>query len=220
MLMLYLINAVVFDAEWDKPYDRDYNVQKGDFTDINGAVQNVDFMHSDEYKYLDDGKAVGFIKPYKNNHYSFVALLPNEGVAIKDYIGSLTGAGFINAVKNSQSETVYASLPKFEYEYDIQMNEALKTLGMPDAFDDEKADFTKMAASGAGNIYISAVIHKTFISVDELGTKAGAATLVEAAGGGMPSEPKTVRLDRPFVYAIIDAATALPVFIGTVMTID
>ena len=69
------------------------------------------------------------------------------------------------------------------------------------------------------NIYIGEVLHKTYISVDELGTKAGAVTMVAMNAGGMLSEPKTVRLDRPFVYAIIDNATNLPVFIGTVMSV-
>ena len=218
--MLYLINAVVFDAEWQTIYN-EYNVQIGDFTDINGIKQNVEFMHSNEYQYLDDGKATGFIKPYVNNNYSFAALLPNENITIEEYIESLTGAGFINTLKNYESETVYASMPKFEYEYEIQMNDALKTLGMPDAFDNNKADFKKMAKSSDGNIYIGEVLHKTYILVDERGTKAGAVTKVEmAAGSAMPSDPKTVRLDRPFVYAIIDNATNLPVFVGAVVTIN
>ena len=216
--MLYLINAVVFDAEWQKPYDKKYDVKESNFTDINGTKQNADFMHSTEYTYLDDGKATGFIKPYVNNSYSFAALLPNEGIAIEEYIASLTGTGFINTIKNAENTTVYASMPKFEYEYEIQMNNALKVLGMPDAFDGEKADFKKMAASSDGNIYIGEVLHKTYISVDELGTKAGAVTSVMMEAGGMPLEPKTVRLDKPFVYVIIDNATNLPIFIGTLMT--
>jgi len=216
--MLYLINAVVFDAEWQIVYYKE-NVRKGDFTDINGKTQNVDFMHSNEFQYIDDGKATGFIKPYYGNHYSFAALLPGDDVSIESYIESLTGTDFINAIKNAENTTVYASMPKFEYEYEIQMNEALKVLGIPDAFDAEKADFKKMATSSDGNIYIGEVLHKTYISVDELGTKAGAVTSVMMNAGGMPFEPKTVRLDRPFVYAIIDNATNLPVFIGTVMTV-
>ena len=215
--VLYLINAVVFDAEWQNVYNK-YNIQKGDFNDINGIVQTVDFMHSDEYKYLDDGKAIGFIKPYANNGYSFAALLPNEGITIDEYIDFLTGIGFINILENYESTTVYASMPKFEYEYEVQMNDILKALGMPDAFDSGKADFKKMATSSNGNIYIGEVLHKTYISVDELGTKAGAVTSIMMNDAGTPAEPKIVRLDRPFVYAIIDNATNLPVFIGTLIT--
>ena len=76
-------------------------------------------------------------------------------------------------------------------------------------------------AGDNGNIYISEVLHKTFISVDELGTKAGAATMISMdAGGAMLPEHRVVDLDRPFVYAIIDNATNLPIFIGTLMTLE
>jgi serpin B len=219
-VMLVLINAVEFDAEWETNYD-DYYIGRGDFTDINGNIQNVDFMHSNEFKYLDDGKATGFIKPYYGNHYSFAALLPNDDISIESYIQSLTGSGFVNTIKNAEEAVVYASMPKFEYEYDIIMNEALINLGMPDAFDGRKANFKRMAKTKE-NIFIGEVLHKTYISVDKLGTKAGAATAVFAVNGSAapPADPKTVRLDRPFVYAIIDNATNLPVFIGTLMMIN
>ena len=217
--IMYLINTVMFDAEWERAYSKE-SVMIGDFTDITGAVRSVEFMHSTESRYLDDGMATGFIKPYANDGYSFAALLPNEGVPIGAYIESLTGEGFLNTLQNAQHATVYASTPKFEYEYEIRMNDALISLGIPDAFDWEKADFSKMAVVPGYNIWIEFVQHKTFISVDELGTKGGAATLVVIpSGGGMPpTDTKTVRLDRPFVYAIIDNATNLPIFIGTLMT--
>ena len=217
-VMLYLINAVAFEAEWQNVYYEN-NIRKGDFTDIDKKTQNVDFMYSDEYKYLDGGKATGFIKPYFGNHYSFAALLPDDDISIEAYIGSLTGADFIDIIKNAQNTKVNASMPKFKYEYQIEMNDALKALGMPDAFDIDRADFKKMAVFSGGNIYISEVLHKTYISVDELGTKAGAVTMVAEGAGSAPAEPKTVRLDRPFVYAIIDNATNLPVFIGAVMSL-
>ena len=218
--LMYLINAVMFDAEWENVYFKE-NVRKGDFTDINGAARRVDFMHSTDGKYLDDGMATGFIKPYANGGYSFAALLPNEDVTIEAYIKALTSHGFFNTLQNARETIVYASMPKFEYEYGIRMNEALIELGINDAFDMDKADFSSMAVSPDGNLHIALVLHKTFISVDELGTKAGAVTMVSMAGGSSaPSDIKTVRLDRPFVYAIIHNATNLPIFIGTLMKTD
>ena len=181
-------------------------------------------MHSAEYGYLDDGMATGFVKPYANGGYSFVALLPNEDVPIQEYLESLTGAGFLDMLSGRQQDTlVFASMPKFKYEYSIKMVDALMTLGIVDAFDEDIADFSRMAKTtvGNGNLYINKVLHKTFISVDELGTKAGAVTMVAMSTGGSsgPVESKTVILDRPFVYAIIDNATNLPIFIGTVMSV-
>ena len=221
--LLFLVNAVAFDAEWQNIYYK-HNVIEGEFINTTGAVERVDFMHSRESVYLDDGLATGFIKPYAGGVCSFAALLPNEGVSLDEYIVSLTGAGFLETLRNAQRAVVVASMPKFEYEYEIEMAAALKTLGITDAFDEFNADFSNMASTkmGNGNIYIGRVLHKTFISVFELGTKAGAATVVAASPGAAPNpeEPKTVRLDRPFVYAIIDNATNLPIFIGTVLTVN
>ena len=215
--VIYLINAIVFDAEWETAYNKN-GIHEDIFTGIGGDRQNALFMYSEEHKYLDDGKASGFMKPYANGHYSFAALLPNEGLPIEAYIKTLTGTGLANTIKNAESTLVDASMPKFGYEYEIRMNDALIALGIPDAFDGDRADFNKMAASSYGNIYIGEVLHKTFISVDELGTKAGAVTKVEMEDIGAP-EAKTVRLDRPFVFAIVENVTGLPVFIGTVMTV-
>jgi serpin B len=113
-------------------------------------------------------------------------------------------------------------MPKFKFDYEIPMNNALKALGIPDAFDRDKADFSQLGVSPLGNLWIGLVLHKTFISVDELGTKAGAVTSVSIMAPTsmeVGEEPKIVRLDRPFVYAILDNATNLPIFIGTVMTL-
>ena len=216
-VMLLLINAIAFDAEWLNPY-YDHNVRKDSFTDINGNKQNVDFMNSMERLYLDDGMATGFIKPYFGE-YSFVALLPNEDVPIEKYIESLTGERFMETLGNYIITGVEASMPKFKYDYEIELNDTLKELGMPDAFS-LNADFHNMGAVKDGFLYISEVLHKTFISVDELGTKAGAATMVVMASGSPPpqTENKIVKLDRPFVFAIIDSAINLPIFIGTVLT--
>ena len=145
--------------------------------------------------------------------------MPNENISIEDYIESLTGENFISTINNAENTTVFASMPKFEYDYEIQLNDVLETLGMPDAFDSVKADFRNMAVSPEGNLFIGEVLHKTFISVDELGTKAGAVTKVEINDEGGLLDPQTVRLDRPFVYAIIDNDAGLPLFIGTVTTL-
>jgi serine protease inhibitor len=99
------------------------------------------------------------------------------------------------------------------------MNDALKDMGIVDAFDAASADLSRLGRSSRGNLFISEVLHKTFISVDEKGTKAGAVTKVEVRdeSGFMG---KIVVLDRPFVYAIIDNATNLPVFVGAVVNLS
>lgn len=213
--VMYLLNAIVFDAEWKNVYNKD-GINKGDFTDANGIKKTVDFMNSEENYYLDDSKATGFIKPYFNDKYKFAALLPNADISIEEYIETLTGEGLLDTLNNAKNDAVNATMPKFSYDYTIKMNDALKELGMPAAFSESNADFAKLGSSQKGNVFIGEVLHKTFISVDELGTKAGAVTKVEMSLTSY-RETKVVKLDRPFVYAIIDSTTNLPVFIGTVM---
>lgn len=219
--VMYLINALAFDAEWENIYTED-QVRDGTFTMESGETRNVEMMYNTENRYLDDGSATGFLKYYADRKYAFAALLPNEGVSIDDYVSSLTGDGLMSALNNAQDVEVKTAIPKFESEYSVEMSEILKSLGMTDAFDMDLADFTGLGKSEDGNIFISRVIHKTYIAVDEKGTKAGAATVVEMVRGTAimePEESKTVYLDRPFVYMLIDCETNLPFFIGTAMDI-
>ena len=217
--VMYLINALVFDAEWQHVYDKS-DVYKGKFTNIDGAEKQVDMMHSEETVYLQDENATGFMKPYSGSKYNFAVLLPNEGVDIYEYIAGLTGESLMETLSTPQLGMVMATLPKFSYEYELTMNDVLKELGMPSAFSGDTADFSKMAHSSRGNIYIGDVLHKTFISVDELGTKAGAVTKVQMNDECAVISEWVVTLNRPFVYMIIDNETKLPVFIGTVMDVQ
>lgn len=217
--IMYLLNAVVFDAKWENPYTKN-DVNSGEFTAWDGTIRSVDMMTSDESMYLDDGTATGIIKNYKGGQYSFVALLPNEGTNVNDYLESLTGEHLLSIIENAQSTTVVTRIPKFSYNYTIKMNDALIELGLQTAFDSDAADFSKLGSSSDGNIYIGEVLHKSYISVDELGTKAGAVTKVEMATESAMETRHEVLLNRPFVYAIIDNNTKLPIFLGTVMDIN
>lgn len=181
-------------------------------------------MHSEEYTYLEDDLATGFIKYYKDRRYAFVAMLPNEGVTVSQYVDSLTGEHMRELLNNPQDVTVFASIPKFETEYDIEMSEVLQEMGMTDAFDWQVADFSRLGTYNVDgmNICINRVLHKTFISVTEQGTRAGAATAVEMVAEGAMEivEFKEVVLERPFVYMLIDCETNLPFFIGTMMNVN
>lgn len=156
--------------------------------------------------------------------YAFVAMLPNEGITVSQYVDSLTGEHLRELLNNPQDLTVFASIPKFETEYDIEMSKVLQEMGMTDAFDWQVADFSRLGTYNVDgmNICINRVLHKTFISVSEQGTRAGAATAVEmvAEGAAEIIEYKEVVLDRPFVYMLIDCETNLPFFIGTMMNVN
>lgn len=211
--LMYLINALTFDAEWQTIYQTD-KINSGEFKGTDGT-QQIEMMSSEENLYIDDGNATGFIKPYADG-YSFVALLPKEDASIEDYVKSMSGESFVKSVKNAKSEAVHAVMPKFKAECSFELSDALKSMGMTDAFG-ENADFSGI--NGSKDLFIGQVVHKTYINVDERGTEAGAATAVEMRCMGAFAEPKCITLDRPFVYAIIDNETNLPIFMGTVMNV-
>ena len=221
--IMYLVNALSFDAKWADEYE-EHQIREGRFTMEDGTRQDVDMMHSQEDTYLEDDMATGFIKYYKDRKYAFVAMLPNEGVSVSQYVDSLTGEHLWELLNNPQDVTVFASIPKFETDYDIEMSEVLQEMGMTDAFDWRVADFSKLGTYNVDgmNICINRVLHKTFISVTEQGTRAGAATAVEMVAEGAMEivEFKEVVLDRPFVYMLIDCETNLPFFIGTMMNVN
>ena len=221
--IMYLVNALAFDAKWADEYE-EHQIREGRFTMEDGTRQDVDMMHSEEYTYLEDDLATGFIKYYKDRKYAFVAMLPNEGVSVSQYVDSLTSEHLRELLNNPQDLTVFASIPKFETEYDIEMSEVLQEMGMTDAFDWRVADFSRLGTYNVDgmNICINRVLHKTFISVSEQGTRAGAATAVEMVAEGAMEivEFKEVVLDRPFVYMLIDCETNLPFFIGTMMNVN
>lgn len=223
--VMYLINALNFEADWLNDYN-EYDVNDGTFTKADGTTQDAEFMYKRENGYLSDEDTQGFIKYYKDRKYAYVALLPEAGVNIDDYIASLDGEKLTNLLNTADmAQEVETAIPKYETTYDTEMSEIFKALGMTDAFDSRLADFSKMGTAQVEgeNICINRIIHKAFIRVAEKGTQAGAATVVEmVAEGAMMIEnpPKEVYLNRPFVYMIIDPQTKLPLFMGAVYEIE
>ena len=212
--VMYLINALSFDAEWQSIY-KVTSVREGEFSAQGVSKKTADFMHRTEYGYIELPHAIGFSKPYADYRYFFVALLPDEGLKVSDFIDSIDGETLIDAVKNQSDDMVYVSMPKFTFEYGKELSETLMELGINNAFDADLADFSSLGHSKEGNIFISRVIHKTKIEVDERGTKAGAVTAVEMASGSAAlTEPKIVELNRPFFFLIVDSEFNMPIFMG------
>lgn len=217
--VMCLVNALLFDAKWADPYN-EYQVNDGVFITEDNVTQPAEFLSNMEGIYLEDENATGFLKYYEDCEYAFAALLPNEGVSVEEYVNSLDGDKIGWLLNNTVDCSVQSKLPKFESEFSASLNEILKSMGMEKAFDVEKADFSKLGEIENGNIYIGSVAHKTKISVTEQGTKAGAATAVAMYGAGAPQNPKEVMLDRPFVYMLVDMENKVPIFIGTLMSME
>lgn len=217
----YIINTVLFEAEWADPYYKSAVRENQPFTSADGKRQSVTMLLSDEYGLVELGKTKGFVKNYVNCDYAFVGLLPDEGVSVEDALASFRGSEFVDAVRNTADVKVVVTVPKFDFDCKFELNEPLKAMGMPTAFS-SAADFTNLGVSPMGNVYIGKVIHNSFIRFDEKGTKAGAATVVQFDAESAMVEQKTEYLtfDRPFIYAIIDRTTGMPIFIGAVKSFE
>ncbi len=218
---MYLVNAVAFEAQWSESYEKNM-ISNGRFTAADGTIQEAEMLSSSEI-YISDENTVGFAKDYIGRKYSFAALLPDEDTPIDKYIEELTPVKLNALLKSygSSFEMASVKLPKFSYEYSNKLNNELSAMGMPTAFSDY-ADFSGMSAIAYKNpLKIGYVIHKTFIDLDENGTKAAAATLVAMQEKSMPVKPeKEIVLDRPFVYCIFDTETDIPLFMGVLNSLS
>ena len=212
--VMYLINAVCFDAKREEIYEDEPTPR--DFHAANGETRTVQMMYSQENMYLSDAHAVGFLKNYQGGNFAFAAILPDEGITPEQYLANLTPEDLHSVLTHAERCDVNAGLPQFSYDYDNELSEELKAMGMTSAFDDQTADFYNITGTDK-QLYINRVLHKTHIEVDTEGTKAAAVTAVEMAdeaAAEAPENMKTVILDRPFVYMIVDTNTMLPVFFG------
>ena len=225
--VMALVNAVSFDAKWMTPYDAEYGVREGTFTNAAGEAQTVPFMWSEEHAYLEDAHATGFLKYYDDGRYAFAAILPEDGLTPEAYLAGLDADGLrdiltpLPPVENEEygftmPYQVTAVMPKLHTESSMELNGPLCDMGMGLAFT-EAADFSAMAKTASGALYIGQVLHKTAIDVNEDGTRAAAATVVTMTDeAAMVGEYRTVILDRPYVYMIVDTENDIPLFIGTV----
>jgi serpin B len=216
----YLVNAMAFEGEWAEQYE-DHQVNENEtFTNSKGEEEKVTMLSSLENTYFEDENTTGFLKYYSGGEYAFMAMLPSEGTDIADYVAGLDGEKLKNLWQNADGNAdVY--IPEFSYDYGRELSGDLKNMGMTMPFSDG-ADFSDMGETGTGSLYISRVFHKTHIELDRFGTKAAAATAVEmdCEGAIMIDDVKEVKLDRPFVYAIIDTESGTPVFMGAVNTVN
>ena len=218
--ILYLANAVYFKGEWVTPFDHE-STQKQAFTKADRSDVQVDMMYSSgSMPYAQNASLQATKLVYQGLDASFYVMLPRKGVSVDAALASLAGTGFsdLRATMMSPDTTeVVLELPKLDTEFGATLNGPLSSMGMPLAFDDQRAQFGGMAELDVP-IYIGRVIHKTKVKVDEKGTEAAAATVVEmGVGAAAPAvEPLRIICDRPYLFAIVDEKSGAMLFLGTV----
>jgi len=210
---LILTNAVYFKGKWQLAFDKK-DTQKLDFVKFDGSKIKVPTMYQKEtFAHFEDADVQLLELPYKTADktpgLSMVILLPKKDDGLPQIEGKL--ASYLNFLNDNQREEIAVFLPKFKVEAAFQLKDTLQILGMKDAFDQNKADFSAM--TGKKELVISAVVHKAFIEVNEEGTEAAAATAVVTSRGRSP----TFRADRPFLFWIKDNRSGTILFLGRVV---
>lgn len=205
-----LMNAVAFDAKWAKVYEED-DISKGAFNNADGTVTKVQMLSSAEDTYIEDEFFTGFMRPYKDNKYALMALLPKRSNSAAYLIRAIKQLDFTKLLDESVHETVYATMPEFKCDFGDNITWLCRELGINTLFTPE-ADFSPMSSEW---LKLDSIRHKAHIEVNRNGTKAVVITWGPVEVGCTPIiEHKTVCLDRPFVYAIMNTETGLPVFAG------
>jgi len=209
---LVLTNAVYFNAPWLKPFDVDMTAA-GTFEPLDGGSVDVAMMRQVEtfgYASWDGGQAVEL--PYNGETLSMVLFVPDRG-AYGAFEAGLDLDRYEEIVGSLEPRQVDLRLPKFEFAYDASLVDPLKALGMTDAF--TAADFSGI--DGTHDLFISDVLHKAWVSVDEAGTEAAAATAVIVSLVAYPGPPVVLTVNRPFLFVIRDVPTGTILFVGRVV---
>lgn len=210
---LVLTNAIYFNAAWLNPFQKELT-QDGTFYQLDGTEVTVPMMSQIESLGYADGDGYLAVElPYDGNELSMVILLPDAG-QFQAFESSLDAELIDSIMSDLEYTQVALTMPKFEFESEFSLAKALSAMGMPIAFS-AAADFSGM--TGTPELTIADVLHKAFVSVDEAGTEAAAATAVIMELTAMPEEPAQVTIDRPFVFMIRDIETGTILFVGRVM---
>jgi len=209
---LVLTNAVYFNAPWLKPFDVDITAA-GTFEPLDGGVVQVEMMRQIEtfgYASWDGGQVIEL--PYNGETLSMVLFVPDRGT-YGAFEAGLDLDRYEQIVGSLEPRQVDLRLPRFEFAYDASLVDPLTALGMTDAF--TAADFSGI--DGTHDLFISDVLHKAWVSVDEAGTEAAAATAVIVSLVAYPGPPVVLTINRPFLFVIRDIPTGTILFVGRVV---
>ncbi|XUX00109.1 MAG: serpin family protein [Dehalogenimonas sp.] len=209
---LVLTNAVYFNGGWLTPFDTALT-RDGSFFLLSDEKVTVPMMNQTESMGYASGPGYQAVEPkYDGSELSMVIILPEAGT-FSSFESSLDGQKLEKIIDGLKANSVNLTMPQFEFDSSFGLKSALSTLGMPIAFGDN-ADFSGM--DGKTDLQIQDVVHKAFISVNEAGTEAAAASGVVVGTTSIPVDQATVTLDHPFLFLIRDIATGAVIFTGRV----
>ena len=214
--VLFLINAIYFKGTWQEEFDPS-ETREGPFHLANGDVKQVPMMRQErEYPYYRGENFQAIRLAYGDGQTGMYIFLPDRESDLNNFLENLNAESWENWMSQFHEQDVSLVMPKFKLEYEKELNDTLKALGMGIAFDSGRADFSRMAILSE-NLYIGEVLHKTFVEVNEEGTEAAAVTSVGVRVTSVPPPPIPLTIDRPFFFAIRDNKTETVLFMGRVV---
>jgi serpin B len=211
---LVLTNAIYFNAQWQYQFNPD-KTTTDPFNLRNGSQVSVPTMHiSEQFGYYQGEGFTMLELPYTGNQVSMFLIVPDQG-KFGQIDQTLSPELWDAAIQGMQYVQVNLGMPKFNFTSELSLTDPLARSGMPIAFQPGRADFSGM--DGTKTLFISDVLHKAYINLDESGTEAAAATAVVVGKTSMPAEPIIFNVDRPFFFAIQDKPTGEILFLGRVV---
>jgi serpin B len=212
--VMFLLNAIYFNGEWTYSFNSKETVDQNFTTISNQVVQAPTMFIEKPFNYYSNADFQMLEMPYGSKKYSMLIILPTFGKNVNEVIPLLNSEKLDSWMNNMTEQKKKVYLPKFEFSFGNSLKDELAALGMPDAFDAAMAKFG--AITDDDQLYISEVMHKTFIKVDEKGTEAAAVTGI-TMGVTSVGPDQNFRVDRPFVFAIREKDTKAILFIGKVI---
>lgn len=212
--VMFLVNALYYIGDWEEPFDSELTTDRT-FTLSNGREVMVPTMYQDnQFTYYDGTDFKGVSCTFADTSLAMWFVLPPADQSIDNFLAGLSYDDLVQRF-TTQANTgrIELQLPKFEINYKIQLNDALKAMGMEIAFDPMRANFSELGTPAFGNTYISRVEHKTFLKIDEKGAEGAAVTSV---GIAITSLPPSITFDRPFLTVLVHKATQVPIFVGKI----
>lgn len=216
---LALFNTIYFKGDWKSKFSEEAT-RELDFTLGDGTVEQVEMMQQfkENLRYVRNEEAEGVILPYKDNSIAFVALKPVGEGSVREMYEQLSYEDISGFLQQKETTLCNLRLPKFEVEFDKELNDSLKAMGLQQAFEEGVADFDGLGTLDTGEgMFISLVRQKAKVIVDENGTEAAAVTAIMVKSESAMKEqepPVNIYFDEPFLYMIMDMEREVPLFVG------
>jgi len=215
-LAMLLVNAVYFKGKWKHQFEKDDTHDRSFYVTPDAPVDVPMMYQKQKFALAGTDNATLVELPYGQGNYSMVIMLPDEGVSAEAAALTLTPENWAVWMESLSAGTTELEiyLPRFKYDYKRSLNDDLASLGMGVAFDPDNADFSNISDL---QLYITDVLHQTFIETNEEGTEAAAATVVIIGTTSMPPPAPVINVNRPFLYFIRETTTGTIVFMGKVV---